>query len=94
MYVVLYYAIMAEKFFDRPESIVVTSGKVLTDGFCSGVYAAHIGIPVLLANKGNTEAALSYVARKKINSGIVIGGENIIGNITANDIFGINKMDE
>lgn len=87
-------AIMAEKFFDRPESIVVTSGKVLTDGFCSGVYAAHIGIPVLLANKGNTEAALSYVARKKINSGIVIGGENIIGNITANDIFGINKMDE
>lgn len=87
-------AIMAEKFFDRPESIVVTSGKVLTDGFCSGVYAAHIGIPVLLANKGNTEAALSYVARKKINSGIVIGGENIIGNITANDIFCINKMDE
>lgn len=87
-------AVIAGEFFEKPESVVLTSGKVLTNGFCSGVYAAHIGSPMLLANKGNIDAATSYVVRNKIRSGIVIGGENVVGNLTANDVFGLTKKEE
>ena len=70
---------------------VFTSGKVFTDGFCSGVYAAHIGCPMLLVNKCNTDAAKGYVVDKKIIFGIVVGSETVIDNITANSLFGVEN---
>ncbi len=87
-------AVIAYEFFNNATSAVITSGKILTDGFCSGVYAAHIGCPMLLANRGNTDAANSYVTSKNIKFGIVIGGENVVGNLTANGIFNIEKKEE
>ena len=80
-------ASVAYEFFDTAETVVITSGKLLADGFCSGVYAAHIGCPMLLANKDNTNAAKAYVKNNKINSGIIIGNEEVVDNITINSFF-------
>lgn len=87
-------AVIADEFFDKPDSVVLVSGRVLTDGFCSGVYAALTGSPMLLINKGDTDAASSYIQRNKIKSGIVMGGENIVDNITVNSVFGIEKKED
>ena len=84
-------ALIAYEFFKTTKMAVFTSGKVFTDGFCSGVYAAHIGCPMLLVNKGNTDAAKGYVVDKKIIFGIVVGSETVIDNITANSLFGVEN---
>ncbi len=87
-------AVIAGEFFDNAKSVVLVSGKVLTDGFCSGVYAAHTGSPMLLVDKGNSDAAAGYVAKNNIKSGIVMGGESIVDNPTVNRVFGIEKREE
>lgn len=87
-------AVIASEFFKNPESVVLVSGKVLTDGFCSGVYAAHTGNPMLLIDKGNNVAAAEYVAKNNIKSGIVMGGESVVDNPTVNSVFGIEKKED
>ncbi len=87
-------AVIAGEFFDSAESVVLVSGKVLTDGFCSGVYAAHTGSPMLLIDKGNSAAAAEYVLERKVKTGIVIGSENTVDNPTVNSVFGIEKKKE
>ncbi|MBR5806537.1 MAG: cell wall-binding repeat-containing protein [Oscillospiraceae bacterium] len=87
-------AVIASEFFKNPESVVLVSGKVLTDGFCSGVYAAHTGNPMLLIDKGNNAAAAEYVAKNNIKSGIIMGGESVVDNPTVNSVFGIEKKED
>ncbi len=84
-------ALIAHEFFNNAKFVVITSGKILTDGFCSGVFAAHIGCPMILTNKGNTDAAKDYVIKHNINSGIVLGSETAVDNLTANSIFVLNS---
>jgi len=86
-------AVIAAEFFKGASSVVITSGKILTDSFCSGIYAANTGIPMLLADRWKTDACRSYVQRNKINNGIVIGAEDILSDLTAKNIFSPEKKD-
>ena len=70
--------LIAEKFFDDPESIVLAYGWNFPDGLCGGSLAAAIGAPLVLTMTDWEASAAEYAAEEGISSGYVLGSGELI----------------
>ncbi len=80
---------IARKFFDNPDTAVLAYGANFPDGLCGGPLAAVMDAPLILTMQKFEQAAADYVQSKQIKKGIVLGGEKLIPDASANDIFGM-----
>ena len=78
---------LAERYFDDVDTVVLAFGEKFPDGLCGGPLAKYLGAPVILTNSKskNYEIADEYV--DGILNGYVLGGQNCINDAAAIDIF-------
>lgn len=77
---------IAETFFENPETAVVAYGHNFPDGLCGGVLAAATDAPLLLTRAADARAA-KYVSDHNVKGGYVLGGSAAISDETVSDIF-------
>lgn len=82
--------LFARKFFDSPKQAVLAYAKNFPDGLCGGALAMAMDAPLILTATEKEDAAETYMTEFKINYGVVLGGEGLINNKSANMIFGLN----
>ena len=82
---------VAKTFFETVENAVAASGKNFPDGLCGGPLAAAMNAPLILTADGKSEAAQSYLQQKAIETGIVLGGTEALGEETITQIFTQDK---
>ena len=81
---------IAEKFFDIPEQMVIAFSKNFPDGLCGGVLAATMNAPMILTKTNSEDEAKSYAELNGIKEGIVLGGPGLISNNTVRTIFSMD----
>lgn len=90
--------LIAETFFgNQADDAVVAYGKNYPDGLAGGALAFSKHAPLILANsesENGYEAAADYMQRKGIRSGAVLGGERLITDSAAREIFGMDAEAE
>ncbi len=79
--------LIAETFFDSPDSAVLAYGANFPDGLCGGPLAATMNAPLILTMKDVETYSVHYIEAKNIRTGIVLGGEKLISNVSGNLIF-------
>ena len=81
--------LIAEEFFDSPESAVLAYGLNFPDGLCGGGLAAALGAPLILTmDKFEAEAA-DYVQAKNIANGYVLGSSGLVSDKAVRTIFAL-----
>ncbi len=83
---------IAEKFFTGPQSAVLTYGENFPDGLCGGPLALSMDAPLVLTRPGKENTAKTYMLKKSIENGAVLGGASLIDDATAMDIFSADKV--
>ena len=78
---------IAEEFFETPKSAVLAYAWNYPDGLCGGPLAAVLDVPLLLTMNGYGTAADAYAQKVGIAGGVVLGGENLISDQLAAEIF-------
>ena len=79
---------VAERFIQDPESAVLAYAKNFPDGLCGGPLACLLGAPLILTDDINAATAAAYTKANGITEGIVLGGNILISDESANLIFG------
>lgn len=79
--------LIAEHFFSNSNSAVLAYAKNFPDGLCAGSLAYHINAPIILTAVCSEKKADEYASKHNIRSGIVIGGDTLVSDETANIIF-------
>ena len=79
---------VAERFFDCCEGAVIAYGRNFPDGLCGGALANTMGVPLLLAAEGKTEAAQSFLAEREVKKAAVLGGPLLISDESVLTVFG------
>ncbi len=80
---------IAEKFFENPDSAVLAYAWNFPDGLCGGPLAAAMNAPLILTMPKYEAQAASYVQSKNIQTGIILGGETLIPDSSVGLIFGL-----
>ena len=83
-------AAVARKFFSDPQAAVLAYSHNFPDGLSGGPLAAAMDAPLLLAKTGSHSAAKQYVSANGITNGVVLGGEKLINDTAAKDVFSLN----
>lgn len=78
---------VAVRFFENAESAVLAYAKNFPDGLCGGPLACSLDAPLLLTATGKTEAACEYTRLYGIEKGYVLGGDGLISDDAAREIF-------
>ena len=84
---------IAEEFFYKPTSAVVTYSENFPDGLCGGPLAMSLNTPMILAKTKNHDSAWQYTYKYQIKDGLILGGESLIDNSAVRNIF-INEYVE
>lgn len=79
--------LVAERFINEPNGVVLAYGRDFPDGLCGGVLANMLDAPVILTKTGVIDDATAYVQSNGITQGIVLGGSGLISNDDAKAIF-------
>ena len=82
--------LIAEKFFENPDTAVFAYAQNFPDGLCAGPLAYELKAPVILTASGRTEAAEKYVQNAKITKGVVCGGAGLIANSDIRKIYDLD----
>lgn len=82
-------AAVADKWNSNAKTVLLTYGKNFPDGLCGGPLAAKSRAALLLVTEGNENDAKTYVSRKKIREGFVLGGSGLIKDSSVRKIFGL-----
>lgn len=69
---------VAQRFFDNPESVVLAYAFNFPDGLCGGPLAVSINSPLILTASDMETAAAQYAETEAIKNGYVLGGEGFI----------------
>ena len=87
---------VAEKYFPEAASVAIAYGWDYPDGLCGGALAYSMGSPLVLSYSVPKYYAVArdYLARNEIDSGIILGGEKLITEEAARDIFAMSDEDE
>ena len=85
---------VAEKFFDNPEDVVLAYAKNFPDGLSGGVLANKMNAPLVLTAEGREDAAKVYVNANSIQSGKVLGGEEVLPGDAVRIIFSLPEDTE
>ena len=76
---------VAKKFVQNPDDVVLAYAKNFPDGLCGGPLAYVLGAPLILTDNYYPGEADTYVIG--ISAGIVVGGTSLISDETARAIF-------
>ena len=79
--------LVAERFFDSPDSVVLAYGWNYPDGLCGGALAYAMHAPLILTMDKWEGAAAKYVRSNGITSGMILGGPKLISDATVRTIF-------
>ena len=82
---------IAEKFLGGAESAVVAYASTFPDGLCGGPLAYAVGAPLILTKDGKSEAP-AYTTGNNITSGYVLGGDGLISDGFAKNIFQVAEI--
>ena len=79
--------LVAETFFENPETAVLASAKNFPDGLCGGPLAMSKNAPLILTATGKESNAVAYAKANEIHIGAVLGGTGLISDEATNSIF-------
>jgi len=82
---------IATTFLPNAKSAVTAYASTFPDGLCGGPLAYAKGAPLLLTKDGKAEAP-AYAESKNITSGYVLGGDSLISDAFAKDIFNVSEI--
>ena len=82
--------LIAEAFFENPDTAVFAFANNFPDGLCAGPLAYSLKAPVILTATGKTEAAEKYVQGVKVVKGVVCGGSSLIANSDIRKIYNLD----
>lgn len=80
---------IAEEFFDNPESIVLACAKNFPDGLSGGPLAMSMNAPLILTATDKEDVAAAY-ANGVIDNGYVLGGSILISNSATQNVFALD----
>ena len=82
--------LVAEKFFDQPETAVVAYAYNFPDGLCGGPLAMSMGAPLILTKTNAETAAANYMKAYGIKAGAVLGSSSLITDDATRKVFGLD----
>lgn len=71
-------ALVAEHYFDKPDSAVLVYSQNFPDGLSGGPVGISLGAPILLVNNNNFSRAADYCKSHQIRKVVALGGESVI----------------
>ena len=80
--------VIAERYFENPDAIVLAYGEAFPDGLCGGPLAIQVGAPLILTHNDKLAAADAYV--QNVNYGYVTGGTGRLTDETVREIFDVD----
>ena len=86
--------LIAEKFFENPESAVLAYAWDFPDGLCGGPLATTMNAPLILTMAKYEAKAAEYVQSKGIAGAVILGGEKLIPQTSINTIFPRDTLHE
>ena len=78
---------VAQVYFDSPESVVLAYAWNYPDGLCGGALAHTMDAPLILTMTKYEDQAEAYIFDHVIQDGMVLGGEGLIAETSVQDIF-------
>ena len=81
---------IAEAFFENPDTAVFAFANNFPDGLCAGPLAYGLNAPVILTATGRTDAAVEYITNSKVVKGVVCGGSGLISNSDIRKIYDLD----
>lgn len=81
--------LVAQKYFENPDFIVLAYSRNYPDGLCGGPLAYALKAPLVLTNAGAEAVATEYAASNEVTHGLILGGVNSISDATAKTVFGL-----
>ena len=78
---------IAERFFENPDTAVLAYAWNFPDGLCGGQLAMSMGAPLILTYTEGIDAAAAYAKNHGISAGTVLGGTGLISDSAVRDIF-------
>ena len=82
---------IAEQFFAKTDSAVLTYAYNFPDGLCGGPVAAAMNAPLILTSDAAVEAAANYADGQEITSAVILGGTKLISDEAVRDILRLDK---
>ena len=79
--------LVAEKYFENPESAVLAYAWNYPDGLCGGALAYSMDAPLILTMTKYESQAIAYAEAEDIGQGIVLGGVSLISQLSVEKIF-------
>ncbi|MBQ8833658.1 MAG: cell wall-binding repeat-containing protein [Oscillospiraceae bacterium] len=79
--------LIAETFFENPESAVLAYAWNYPDGLCGGILASTSNAPLILTMTKYESAAADYINSHGIGMGTVLGGDSLISDDSVRTIF-------
>ncbi len=79
---------IAETFFENPQSAVLAYAWNFPDGLCGGAMATTMKAPLILTMTKYESQAMGYVQNKGITQGIVLGSDTLISDTSIQQIAG------
>lgn len=86
--------LIAEKFFEDPESAVLAYAWDFPDGLCGGPLATTMNAPLILTMAKYEAKAAEYVQSKGIAGAVILGGEKLIPQTSIDTIFPRDTLHE
>ena len=82
---------IAKQFLPEADSAVVAYASTFPDGLCGGPLAYAVGAPLILTKDGKSEAP-DYTTGNNITSGYVLGGDGLISDGFAKQLFNVERI--
>jgi len=79
--------LVAEKYFEEPECVLIAYSRNFPDGLCGGPLAYAMNAPLLLVNVKQEAAAAAYIEAEGITAGYVLGGKAALSDETVKTVF-------
>ena len=86
--------LVAQKFFAKPESMVLAYAKNFPDGLCGGPLACLMKVPLILVTTDESAAAANYAKSAGIQAGTVLGGEGLISDETLRKVLAMDENEQ
>ncbi len=84
---------VAEKYFEAPETAVLAYAWNYPDGLCGGALAYSLDAPLILTMTKYEAKAAAYAKEAGIAKGVVLGGTSLISDAAVRAIFSMDADD-
>jgi putative cell wall-binding protein len=82
---------IAERFFYKPETVVLAYAWNFPDGLCGGPLAVSMNAPLILTMDKYEVRAAEYVQSQPVRKATILGGEGLISQNAVQKIFSVKE---